>query len=308
MQKSTAYHPFTQLLFLIIMAIVGTFVFTAIGLILYFLTSSGGFDISKLTGGNIATMDIGFIQALQISSSFGMFIAGPIAFAYIIEKKPIQYFYFDNPLRGILLLLVFAIMLFSSPLFEWVTVINQKMSLPDSLRSLEIWMKQSEQEAAILTKKLLIMKDYGDLAINILMIAIIPAIGEELFFRGGMQNIFGQWFKNHHVAIWVTAIIFSSIHMQFYGFLPRMFLGALFGYVLVYGKSIWLAILGHFLNNGSAVVMAYVYQKQGKSLDGLDNETSFNNYSYLISAIITLILLIIFFQKTKEKTIKITYD
>lgn len=308
MQKSTAYHPFIQLMFLIIMAIVGAFVFTAIGLVIYFLTSSGGFDVSKLLGSNIANMDIGFIQALQISSSFGMFIAGPIAFAYIIKKKPSQYFYFDNQLRGILLLIVFAIMLFSSPLFEWITVINQKMSLPDMLKSLEIWMKQSEQEAAILTKKLLIMKDYSDLAINILMIAIIPAVGEELFFRGGMQNIFGQLFKNHHVAIWVTAIVFSSIHMQFYGFLPRMFLGALFGYVLVYGQSIWLAILGHFLNNGSAVVMAYVYQKQGKSLDNLDNVTSFNNYSYLISAIITLILLIIFFKKTKEKTIEIIYD
>ena len=65
MQKSTAYHPFLQLMFLIIMAIVGTFVFTAIGLIIYFLTSSIGFDISKLSGGNIASMDIGFIQDCQ---------------------------------------------------------------------------------------------------------------------------------------------------------------------------------------------------------------------------------------------------
>ncbi|MBK0383217.1 CPBP family intramembrane metalloprotease [Pedobacter sp. SD-b] len=304
MQKSNAYHPFFQLIFLIMMAIIGALVFTVIGLLLYFFLSTNGIDLKSLAGGDMNNMDIGFIRALQISSSFGMFIAGPIAFAYLIETKPSHYFYFDNPLRGVLLLLVFAIMLFSIPLFEWITLINQKMSLPDALKNIEIWMKQSEDQADLITKKMLIMKDYGDLAINILMIAIIPAIGEELFFRGGMQNVFGQWFKNHHVAIWVTAIIFSSIHMQFYGFLPRMLLGALFGYVLVYGKSIWLAILGHFLNNGSAVIMAYIYQKQGKSLDSLDNTASFNSINYLISAIITLVLLIIFFKQTKEKTKK----
>ena len=302
MQKSNAYHPLLQILFLILCATVGAVVFTIIGVLTWFLLSKN-VNIAMLTGNPLA-MDINLLRAMQISSSVGMFIAGPIAFAYLNEVKPKNYFYFDNKFNPALLLTVFLLMLCSTPLFEWVALMNQKMSLPLSLKDLELWMKAKELEAGDLTKKLLLMKGYGDLAINLLMIAIIPAIGEELFFRGGLQNILGQWFKNHHVAIWTTAIIFSAIHLQFYGFFPRMLLGALFGYLLVYGRSIYLPILGHFLNNGSAVVMAFILQKQGKGLDDLDQTSSFNHIDYLISAIITLALLLYFFKQAKEsKTI-----
>lgn len=298
LRVSNAYHPLLQIMFLILCAFVGALIFTIIGMVVWFLFNSNA-DISLLMG-SPSDMDINLLRTLQISSSVGMFIAGPIAFAYANEIKPKHYYYFDNKLNPALLLSVFLLMLCATPLFEWVALMNQKMNLPASLKDLEVWMKAKELEAGELTKKLLVMKGYGDLAINLLMIAVIPAIGEELFFRGGLQNVLGQWFKNHHVAIWITAIIFSSIHMQFYGFFPRMLLGALFGYLLVYGRNLWLPILGHFLNNGSAVVMAFILQKQGKSLDNLDQTSSFNAYGYLISAIITLALLFYFFKQAKE--------
>ncbi|WP_026063199.1 CPBP family intramembrane glutamic endopeptidase [Pedobacter arcticus] len=300
LQKANVYHPWLQIMFLILCTLVGAVVFTIIGLLIWFLIS-GNTNIAMLTG-NPLDMDINLLRAIQISSSSGMFIAGPIAFAYINEVNPKHYYYFDNKLNPALLLTVFLLMLFAIPIFEWVALVNQKMNLPAFLKELEIWMKAKELEAGEITKKLLVMKDYGDLAITLLMVAVIPAIGEELFFRGGLQNILGQWFKNHHTAIWVTAIIFSAIHMQFYGFFPRMILGALFGYLLVYGQSIYLPILGHFLNNGSAVLVAFVMQKQGKGLDNLDQTSSFNTYGYLISAIITLALLFLFFKQTKKTT------
>ncbi|MEO5909817.1 MAG: CPBP family intramembrane glutamic endopeptidase [Pelobium sp.] len=307
MQKSTAYHPAVQLIFLVLMAFIGAIVFTILGGLFWFFTDPNA-SLTALTAGDPAMMSLNFLRYVQISSSIGMFIAGPIAFAYLNEVKPKSYYYFDQPVHIYLLILVVAIMFFSNPLLEYITVLNQKMSLPDALKSVEIWMKNSEKQAAELTKKLLAMKGLGDLTINLVMIAIIPAIGEELFFRGGIQNILGQWFKNHHAAIWVTAIIFSSIHMQFYGFFPRMFLGALFGYLLVYGKNIWLAILGHFLNNGTAVVMAYIMQKQGKSLDELDQGTTFEWMGYTISTIFTVALLILFFKKAKEKQLQNIYE
>lgn len=307
MQKSTAYHPAVQLIFLVLMAFVGAIIFTLLGGMLWFFTDPNA-SLSVLTVGDPALMSLYFLRYVQISSSIGMFIAGPIAFAYLNEVKPKSYYYFDQPVHIYLLIVVFALMFLSNPLLEYITVLNQKMSLPEALKSVEIWMKNSEEQAAELTKKLLTMKGLGDLSINLVMIAIIPAIGEELFFRGGIQNILGQWFKNHHVAIWVTAIIFSSIHMQFYGFFPRMFLGALFGYILVYGKSIWLAILGHFLNNGTAVVMAYILQKQGKSLDELDKNPSFEWYGYAISTIFTVALLVLFFKKAKENNLQIKHE
>lgn len=298
MQKSNAYHPFIQILFLILCATVGALAFTIVGLAVWLLLGPDA-NIAMLMK-NPGQMDINLLRIVQISSSIGMFIAGPIAFAYVNEVKPKRYFYFDAKVKPLFLLTVFLLMVFSTPLFEWVTLLNQKMSLPAFLKDLEVWMKVKEAEAGELTKKLLLMKDYSDLAINLLMIAVIPAIGEELFFRGGLQNILGGWFKSHHVAIWVTAIVFSAIHVQFYGFFPRMLLGALFGYLLLYGRSMYLPIFGHFLNNGTVVVIAFILQKQGKSLDGLEQTSSFNTTAYLISAIITLALLFHFFKQSKE--------
>ncbi|MFC5284286.1 CPBP family intramembrane glutamic endopeptidase [Pedobacter alpinus] len=300
MQKSTAYHPFFQIMFLIVSAITGALIFTIIGIGGWLILNSDHASLASLSD-NPMNMDLNLLRIFQISSSLGMFVAAPIAFAYINEVKPKQYYYFDKKLNISLLLIAFLLMMSASPLFEWVALMNQKMSLPAFLKDLEVWMKAKELEAGELTKKLLIMKTYSDLAINLVMVAIIPAIGEELFFRGGLQNIFGQWLKNHHIAIWVTAIIFSAIHLQFFGFFPRMLLGALFGYLLLCGKSMYLPILGHFLNNGTAVIMAFILQKQGKSLDNLDQNATFNNYSYLVSAIISLTLFYYFFKQAQQK-------
>lgn len=299
MRKSTAYHPALQLVFLLLISTVAALIFTALGLVFWFsIDAHASLAVFK---SDASMMNINFLRITQMSSTIGLFIAGPIAFSFLAQVKPAHYFYFDEKLKWSLFLIVIAIMFFSNPLLEWITALNQKMSFPDSLKSVEIWMKEKEDQNDALTKQLLVMKDFGAFSINLLMVAILPAIGEELFFRGGIQNILGQWFKNHHVAIWVTAIIFSAIHLQFYGFLPRMLLGALFGYLLVYGKSIWLAILGHFLNNGIAVIATYIMQKQGKSIDQIDQSSPFGFGSYLLSAIITLVLIIFFFYQSKKE-------
>lgn len=298
-RKSTAYHPVLLLLFLVLISAVAAVVFTLIGMIFWFLTDANA-SLAALT--DLSSQgSIAFIRIIQISSTMGLFIVGPIAYAFLAEVKIKHYFYFDEKVSWRLLFIVVALLFCSSAFLEWITALNQKMSLPDALKGVEMWMKQKEEEAAELTKNILVMKNYTDLSINLIMIAILPAIGEELFFRGGIQNILGQWFKNHHVAIWVTAILFSAIHLQFYGFFPRMILGALFGYLLVYGRSIWYAILGHFINNGTAVVMAFMMQKQGKSIDEINDSPSFEWYGYLISAILTLILLFAFFYTAKKE-------
>ncbi|MBU0697660.1 MAG: CPBP family intramembrane metalloprotease [Bacteroidetes bacterium] len=305
-RKSTAYHPALLLVFLVLISAVAAIVFALIGTAVWFFTDSNASlatFAAATTTGNIA-----FIRILQIFSTFGLFIVGPIAYSFLSGVKAKHYFCFDEKLNWNLFFVVLALMFCSNALLEWITALNQKMSLPDVLHGMELWMKQKEDEAAELTKMLLVMKDYSAFSINLLMIAILPAIGEELFFRGGIQNILIQWFKNHHVAIWVTAILFSAIHLQFYGFFPRMFLGALFGYLMVYDKSIWYAILGHFLNNGTAVVMAFVMQKQGKSLEEIDKTQPFEWYGYLISAIITLILLIVFFKIANKEEKTISYE
>lgn len=305
--KSTAYHPVLQLVFLILIAFVGAIVFSVIGLIGYFVFNFDHDTMSKISD-NALDMDINLLRAVQISSSIGLFIAGPIAFAYLNQTKPLSYFNFDKKLSWKLFGLVFLIMALSTPVFEIIAISNQKMVLPDILKGIEEWMRVKELEAGALTKKLLVMNNYSDLAINLFMIAIIPAIGEELFFRGGMQNILGEWFKNHHWAIWVTGIIFSAIHVQFFGFFPRLILGVLFGYLFVYGKSIWLPILGHFLNNGAAVVVAFIMQKQGKSIEEIENSQVYDWYIYIISAIITLVLVWLYFKQAKKENLQEAYE
>ena len=305
-RKSTAYHPALLLVFLVLISAVAAIVFTLIGTVVWFFTDS---NASLATFGSASTTgNIAFIRILQIFSTFGLFIVGPIAYSFLAGVNAKHYFFFDKKINWTLFFIVVALMFCSTALLEWITALNQKMSLPEALHGMELWMKQKEDEAAEVTKMLLVMKDYSAFGINLLMIAILPAIGEELFFRGGIQNILIQWFKNHHVAIWVTAILFSAIHLQFYGFFPRMFLGALFGYLMIYGKSIWYAILGHFLNNGTAVVIAFVMQKQGKSLEEIDKTSSFEWYGYLISAILTLFLLFAFFEIANKEKKTISYE
>jgi membrane protease YdiL (CAAX protease family) len=175
------------------------------------------------------------------------------------------------------------IMLSSAPLLELSAELNKGMKLPDFLKSLEQWMLIKELEMAEMTKQLLKMNSLGELVFNIFLLAVIPAIGEEFIFRGCLQRIFGRWSGNKHVAIWLTAIIFSAIHVQFYGFVPRMFLGALFGYLFTWSGTIWIPILAHFMNNAIAVTTAYVYQQQGISLDKLDQPEPVAFYVYILS-------------------------
>jgi uncharacterized protein len=195
-------------------------------------------------------------------------------------------------------------MVAGTPVLELVVEANKAMKLPGFLREVEVWMLAKENQMEILTKQLLVMKNPGDLMINLLMIAVLPAISEELFFRGCVQRLFTKWIKNYHAGIWIAAIIFSAIHIQFYGFFPRMLLGALFGYLLVWSGNIWYPIIAHFVNNGSTVIVAYVYQQQGKSLDDLDAATQVNWPVYLFSAIILTGVLLFFRQsalKLQEK-------
>jgi len=306
-QKSTHSHPAIQLVYLLLFAIIGGIVFSIIGLIFYGIVfGAGGF--TSLLNADANTMDINFLRIVQISSSIGIFIAGPIAYAQVEKYKPASYFHFNKPFDVSLILTVFALMLLGAPLLELIASLNQKMALPEFLKGIELWMKEKEEQAAELTKQLLTMKSFGDLSINLFMIAVIPAIGEELLFRGGLQSILARWFKNPHVAIWVTAIIFSAIHMQFFGFFPRMLLGALFGYLLLWGKNIWLPIFAHFMNNGTAVIIAFIMQQRGKSLDEIEKAETFEFWGYLTSAIITLILLISYYKQSKRNLSEKLYE
>jgi hypothetical protein len=162
----------------------------------------------------------------------------------------------------------------------------------------ESWMKNAEENAAELTEAFLNVKTIPGLAFNLFMIAFLPAIGEELLFRGFIQKIFTNLTKNHHWGIWISAILFSALHIQFYGFIPRVFLGALFGYMLVWSGSMWLPIIGHFLNNGIAVIAYFLINKNLLNAN-VENIGSTSNSYYL--AAISMVLVITFMWMLKRQ-------
>jgi membrane protease YdiL (CAAX protease family) len=146
---------------------------------------------------------------------------------------------------------------------EW----NNQMDLPGWLDGMEKWMKDKENALKELTQYLTSFDTIPQLIAGLVVIALIPAIGEELLFRGLLQPRVFQITKNMHAAIWITGFIFSAIHMQFYGLIPRMLLGVLFGYVYVWSGNLWYPIIGHFVNNGFTLVMIYLYNSKMVDID-----------------------------------------
>ena len=260
---STERHPFSSLLLLLLLVFAGAIVFTLAGFVIG--ASIYGLEpMLKMSAGDPANLEL--LKLIQIVSSFGMFVVPAFLFAKLESKDWISYLKLVKvPLLFVLLTVL--IMFSSGPALEFSMDLNKSMNFPGFLKDLEAWMLLKETQMEELTRQLLVMKSIPDLLVNLLMLALIPAIGEELIFRGCLQKIFGRWTGNHHIAIWLTAIIFSTIHFQFYGFMPRMFLGALFGYLLVWSGSLWLPILAHFLNNGIAVITAFWFQQQGMPLE-----------------------------------------
>ncbi|MET4138611.1 CPBP family intramembrane glutamic endopeptidase [Pedobacter sp. UYP1] len=237
------------------------------------------------------------LKVSQVLTTGCMFILPPLMLAWTEKIKISNFYSFKKPTAS-LLFLVFLIMLCSMPLMEWVGLANQKMVLPEFLKPLENWMRSKEDEAMKMTILLLKTKNISDFLINILVIALLPAIGEELMFRGGIQRSFTKMFKNPHVAIWISAFIFSAIHLQFFGFFPRLFLGAAFGYIYWWTGSLWYAMLAHFLNNAYAVSVAWYLQKHNIPLTEADNSSNFPWYAYVISLILSIFL----FKYLKNKT------
>ena len=257
--KSTSYH----FLAFGIVAMVCFFLFSFFGVVAAILV----YDLNLLNNPNFTSQISGpkvvnALRLIQLFNAAGLFIVPPIVYSILFGYKPLKFFKLNSKFSLKSTFMVLAIMIVALPLINWMAVANSSMHLPGFLADLESWMRRSEESAKILTEALLNMETYGVLAANLIVVAIIPAIGEELFFRGGLQQIMQKGTKNHHLAIWITAYIFSALHMQFLGFFPRMFLGALFGYLFYWSGSLWLPIIGHFLNNGLAVLVAFMIQRE----------------------------------------------
>lgn len=199
----------------------------------------------------------GALKFIQLFNSLGLFVLPPFLFLLYYKQEPLKYLQLKIGVNGRTIFFLLLIYMISIPGMEWLIKFNGQLSLPESLQGLETWMRDAEERAKELTTVFLSMDGIGDLIVNLLIIAIIPAIGEELIFRGVLQKQIQKWSSNGHLAVWIAAFVFSAIHLQFYGFLPRLLLGALFGYYYLWSNNLWVPIIAHFINNATAVVISY---------------------------------------------------
>ena len=263
-------------------------------LIALLVCSLVGAAVTMFLMGDITQMKIG-----QGISSAMIFIAPPMILYAFTRHQPMRELGFRKPNSAWLLLIGVVLMFVSLPLTNLLTSWNEKMNFGAAFESLEALLQQLEETAGDLTERMLQVDSFSSLLFNLLVIALIPAIGEELTFRGVLQQALTRR-CNVHVAVFLSAFIFSFIHFQFYGFLPRMFLGLLLGYLFYYSGSLWTSILMHFVNNGAAVVVAYLDYKGLIDVD-IDHFGATSNIWLLGASLVVTVGLIILSAKFKNK-------
>lgn len=253
--------------------------------------------ISLFTG--ISGMDMSMTRVIQTISSLGLFLLPAIGMALFCDASPRHYLFLHRVNDERVWLLVLASMFLIAAPINFIAMLNQQMELPTFMAPVEQWMRSQEDLALQLTQNMI-----GDgtpqlLAINLIVMALCPAITEEFFFRGALQRLIGKWNPNPHFVIWSAAILFSAFHLQFYGFIPRMLLGAYLGYLLLWTRSIWIPVFAHFINNATAVIGMSDKNLRESALVTGEIPTD-QIFQYGIAAAISLILFIFLNQYLKK--------
>jgi hypothetical protein len=252
--------PLTKLTLSGTIVILSLLLFYAIGILIVRLKFNVNIeDIGNSNADEFIASHSNAFKLFQILQSIGLFILPPFIIGYLIDRDSTGYLQLKDRCDLKAYLIVPLIMVASIPFINYLVSFNEGIHLPPSWNSLETWMKESEKNAEALTKVFLQAGNWKDLVSNLLLIALLPAIGEELLFRGVLQKQFSELAKNHHIGIWIAAFLFSFMHFQFYGFIPRLVLGVLLGYIFYFSASLWLPIIAHFTNNAMAVIFYYLY-------------------------------------------------
>ncbi len=238
-----------------------------------------------------------FAYFYQFLNQIGIFIFPPLLYAYFVSGNINKYFKFNKfPTSAaivIITLSVFTVL----PFLGYIGKLNQSIHLPDFMSGIEEWMRMKEHQAKEITEAFLKTKSTSGLMINLLIMALVPAIGEELLFRGTLQKIFINMTKSTHWGIIITAAVFSAFHFQFLGFLPRFLLGLMLGYSMIMTGSLWSSIWLHFVNNASTVLIYYFYYQKVLKIPADDFGNSDNEVYIIGSLLLTLWLFTMLYNK-----------
>ena len=241
---------------------------------------------------------------VQGISQLIMFLCPALFFAWLFESNISVFFqtgikkWQTAPILLAMLLIIIAI-----PMIDFLTSWNESLHLPESLSQWEAGMRQKQATSQELMKGFLARPGIGNMLLNLIVLAAIPAVCEEFAFRGVIQKTLVGWFRNPHVAIVTTAAIFSLIHFEMFYFVPRFVLGIFLGYIFLYSRTIWASVLAHFTNNAIIVILTYAKSCGIINFDPqniqLPNSVLFGIISIVIS--IFVIILIVKLSKKNQK-------
>ncbi len=251
--------PFVSfMLYLILGALVGALVGggVAVG-----IGMAMGFDISTMT--NPGENNLSVRTFLRLSNLFSHLFTFTLPALLLVilfyKRRTLSFLQLDKWPSGVFIAMGILWVFVSFPFAQLLYWLNRQLPLPDSLLTME-------ESATRLLETLMTMNSPWELLLNIIVVGVVPAIGEELLFRGIIQRRLQQLISPI-AAIWITAVLFSAIHLQFAGFFPRLLLGALLGYLFYWSRSLWLPIIAHFFFNAAQVTAQYFYGDQMEQLN-----------------------------------------
>lgn len=255
--------PIVKLFFLLVLAIGGLSVFLFFASLIMKLLWGISFLADPSVLENLS--DPYIVDANRFMLLFqhlGFFIIPSLIFLYLSTNDARNFILWKRQFHFKNLFIVVGILLFLMPFVNLLISWNEAMHLPAFLSGVEANMRSMEDAAGRLTEALVSMETPTELIYMTLIVAVMPAIGEELMFRGIIQRLLSQQFKSYHIGIWITALLFSAMHFQFFGFFPRVFLGAVLGYLLIWSGNIIYPMIAHFINNFASLLIAYMIQHE----------------------------------------------
>ncbi len=294
------YSPVVKLTFLLILSIasLSAFLFMA-SVIVRALWGFNFIDNPSVLENFSDPFVIDANRLLIVFQHIGLFIFPAILFLKLSTDKPKEFIYWRTNASLILSITVIVLLLSFMPMINLFIGLNESVVFPEFMSGIEATFRSMEDSAQVLTEALIKMENLSDFLYLTLLVAVLPAIGEELMFRGVIQRLLSVQFNNYHWGIWGSAFLFSAMHFQFYGFLPRMLLGALFGYMLVYTGNIVYPMIAHFFNNFASLIIAYLIQ-HGKIPDEVDTVGANYEWGYILPGLFFTIALFYYLWKNRN--------
>jgi membrane protease YdiL (CAAX protease family) len=283
-------NPVEKLLFTVVILFILGLGFQFLGAWIASLLYGFGFSEILTLGAFSDPEYVAASKLIQILGTIGTFIIPAFLFSFLFAGDLFSYYRFRDPAGMLPIILTIAMMVSVVPFINYLAEINMRMEVP--IRALDRLMRNLEGEAEQIMRAFTDTDTLWGLMVNLLMIGVLAAVGEELIFRGLLQGLLTKVMRNVHVAIIITAVLFSAFHFQFFSFLPRLVLGIILGYLMLQGRSIWFPITAHFVNNALGVVY-YYFNSRGSADDMLEEIGT--STMMPMAALISMFLFVVFF-------------